>query len=289
MKSAKGVFRNRLFVAAIIKFFSRGFRTMTLFILLLLSSMFLAGLSFAQGGLKLPPSPSPEHYSTVFMARPTKEKNAGPVVFSHFIHRVKFTCRVCHYELEFSMKANDTPIQCDNGKMNGRYCAACHNGKISFGPEDENGKNCSRCHLETKIVTWKKFYEHQVKKLHELQEKLPKSKFGNEINWSKALDEGLIKPKNSLSASTMEIVNIKTFTIEAQMSGISSAVFPHKTHEQWLDCSSCHPELFNIKKKSTESLRMSNMLEGDSCGVCHLHVAFPLDSCKRCHPKMHVY
>ena len=256
------------------------------FMLLLLSSIFLAELSFAQSSLKLTPVPPPENYGGIFMARPTKEMNAKPVVFSHFIHRAKFTCRVCHYELEFSMKRNDTPIQCNDGKMIGRYCATCHNGEIAFKPDDENGKNCSRCHLETKMVTWENFREHQRKKLHELQEKLPKSKFGNEINWSKALDEGLIKPKNSLSGSTMEIVNIKTFTIEAQMSGISSAVFPHKTHEQWLDCSSCHPELFNIKKKSTRSLRMSNMLEGESCGVCHLLVAFPLDSCKRCHPKM---
>ncbi len=51
-------------------------------------------------------------------------------------------------------------------------------------------------------------------------------------------------------------------------------------------CTSCHPELFNIKKKTTESLRMSNMIKGESCGVCHLFVAFPLDDCKKCHPNM---
>jgi len=246
---------------------------------LLLSIILLSGLSFARGSYKLPVLPSPEHYGDVTMHRATDEKNVAPAEFSHWVHRVKYTCRVCHYELEFPMKSNDTPIVCNKGKMNGRYCAVCHNGKVSFGPEDKDGENCSRCHSRTATASWNKF--------HELQEKLPKSKFGNEINWSKALDEGLIKPMHSLSGGTREIVNInKTLTLEAEMSGISSAVFPHKTHEQWLDCSSCHPELFNIKKKTTESLRMSNMIKGESCGVCHLFVAFPLDDCNRCHPNM---
>jgi len=201
-----------------------------------------------------------------------------PVEFSHLTHRVNYTCKVCHYELEFPMKRNETPIQCNNGNMNGKYCAACHNGKIAFGPEEGANKNCDSCHGKGSNAPWKK--------LQELEAKLPRSKFGNGIDWSKALDEGLIKPKTSLSGSAMKIVHIKTFVLESEMSGISSAVFPHKTHEQWLDCSSCHPDLFNIKKKSTETLRMHNMLEGESCGICHLFVAFPLDDCKRCHPKM---
>jgi c(7)-type cytochrome triheme protein len=228
--------------------------------------------------LRLPPLPLPEDYGSVLMDKEASKKNVGPVVFSHLIHRVKYTCRVCHYELEFSMKANDTSIQCDNGKMHGRYCATCHNGKISFAPEDKDEKNCSSCHGESSSASWKTS--------RELQEKLPKTGFGDGIDWSKALDEGYIKPKDSLSDSTREMVNIKTITLKAEMSGISSAVFPHKTHEQWLDCSSCHPELFNIKKKTTRSLRMNNMVKGESCGICHLRVAFPLHDCKRCHPSM---
>jgi len=251
---------------------------MKVFLLLLSGCLFLTNLSLAQSMLHLPPLPPPENYGSELMSRPGKQHDMPPVEFSHLTHRVNYTCKVCHYELEFSMKHNDTPIQCNNGKMNGRYCATCHNGKIAFGPEEENQENCNNCHGKSTNAPWKK--------LRELGAKLPRSKFGNEIDWSKALDEGLIKPKSSLSGSTMKIVNIKTFIIETEMSGISSSIFPHKTHEQWLDCSSCHPELFNIKKKSTESLRMNNMLEGESCGVCHLFVAFPLDDCKRCHPKM---
>jgi c(7)-type cytochrome triheme protein len=256
----------------------QGSGTMKRFLLLLLWSILLPELSSAQDMFKLPPLPLPEDYGSVLMDKEASKKNVGPVVFSHLIHRVKYTCRVCHYELEFSMKANDTSIQCDNGKMHGRYCATCHNGKISFAPEDKDEKNCSSCHGESSSASWKTS--------RELQEKLPKTGFGDGIDWSKALDEGYIKPKDSLSDSTREMVNIKTITLKAEMSGISSAVFPHKTHEQWLDCSSCHPELFNIKKKTTRSLRMNNMVKGESCGICHLRVAFPLHDCKRCHPSM---
>jgi c(7)-type cytochrome triheme protein len=177
------------------------------------------------------------------------------------------------------MKSNDTPIVCDNGQMNGRYCASCHDGKTSFGPKEEGGvENCTRCHGESTSSNWSKFLE--------LKKTLPPDKFGNEIDWSKALDKGLITPKDSLSGEKRELVNIKTLTLKAEMSGISSAVFPHITHEQWLDCSSCHPELFNIKMKTTKSLRMANMLKGESCGVCHLFVALPLDNCRKCHPRM---
>ena len=244
----------------------------------ILSIFLVYGLSFAGGMLKLPFLPPPENYGDVLMDKAAKGKNADPVVFSHLIHRVKYTCRVCHYELEFSMKSNDTPIVCDKGKMNGRYCAACHNGKISFGAADKDGENCTMCHNKNSSSRWTKF--------RELREKLPGSRFGNEIDWSQALDEGFITPEDTILGSTRETVNIKTLTLKAEMSGISSAVFPHKTHEQWLDCSSCHPELFNIKIKTTKSLRMSNMINGESCGVCHLSVAFPLDDCKKCHPKM---
>ena len=244
----------------------------------LLSVFFFLGLSFAGGMLRLPILPSPEHYGDVTMDRVAKEKGVEPVVFSHIIHRAKYTCRVCHYELEFSMKAHDTPVVCDKGKMNGRYCAACHNGKRSFGPVDKDGENCGMCHNRNSSSRWTRY--------RELKEKLPGSRFGNEIDWSRALDEGLITPEDTIMGSTREMVNIKTLKLRAEMAGISAAVFPHKTHEQWLDCSGCHPELFNIKKKTTKTLRMNNMVNGESCGVCHLMVAFPLDDCRQCHPNM---
>src|SRR5208283_1920235 len=234
--------------------------------------------SFGRSMLGLPAMCSPETYGEIFMGGSYAAKRLGPVRFSHWTHRVKYTCRVCHYELEFSMRYKETPIVCDNGRMGGKYCVSCHNGKISFAPRDADGENCARCHGFTASSVWNKF--------RELQKKLPSGRFGNEIDWTKALEDGLIKPEDSLSGKKKELVNIKTLTLQAELSGISSAIFPHKTHELWLDCSNCHPELFNIKKKTTESMLMSNMSKGESCGLCHLRVAFPLDDCRKCHPAM---
>jgi len=254
----------------------------TRFALLLLCFIMFPNQIFAGSMLKLPILPSPERYGSVLMEVPA-EKKISSVVFAHWLHRTKYTCRVCHYELGFSMKVNDTPIVCNKGKMNGEYCASCHNGKTSFGPQDDLGAdNCERCHNTNASLRWEDFQN--------LQTRLPKTKFGNQIDWTKALDEKMIEPKDSLSGKTQKLANInKNLTLSAEMVGISPSIFPHQTHEKWLDCSNCHPELFNIKKKTTESLRMANMIQGRSCGICHLRVAFPLDDCKRCHPGMRLF
>ncbi len=238
--------------------------------------------SFGESMFGLPPMVSPETYGEIFMGGGSADKRLGSVRFAHWTHRLKYTCKVCHYELEFAMKAKETPIVCDNGRMGGKYCVTCHNGKISFAPRDATGENCDGCHGSNASSRWTKF--------RELQKTLPAARFGNEINWAKALEDGLITPASSLSGKKSGLVNInKTFTLQAELSGISSAIFPHKAHELWLDCSNCHPDLFNIKKKSTETLRMSNMVKGQSCGLCHLNVSFPLDDCVRCHPAMRNY
>ena len=243
-----------------------------------LTILLFPGLSFSGSMLKIPPAAPPAEYGDVLIDRESAEKKDTPVVFSHWVHRVKYTCRVCHNELDFAMKANDTPIVCNNGEMRGEYCATCHNGKVSFGPKDENGENCRRCHNADSSPNRAKFFE--------LQKKLPRTAYGNQIDWVTAMNNGLIKPLNSLSANDRHIVFDKTLTLKAEMSGIPSASFPHKTHEEWLDCSNCHPELFNIKKKTTRNLTMNNLIKGESCAICHLRVAFPLDDCKRCHPTM---
>ncbi|MBI4685655.1 MAG: hypothetical protein HY755_10705 [Nitrospirae bacterium] len=231
--------------------------------------------------MELPVSPPAEIYGDVFIDRSSIANKVIPIVFSHWVHRVKYTCRVCHYELEFSLSAGETPILCESGTISDRHCTACHNGKISFGPIGEDGeKNCDKCHNADTSPNTEKFFE--------LQGKLPKAKFGNKIDWTKAFNDGRIKPKNSLleNFKPSSLIIKRTLTLRAEMSGISSAVYPHKTHEDWMDCSTCHPDIFNIKKKTTESLSKASMLKGKSCGVCHLRIAFPLNDCKRCHPKM---
>ena len=49
-----------------------------------------------RGTYDLPPLPPPEEYGDVFINRFSDPKKVMPVVFSHWVHRPKYTCRVCH-------------------------------------------------------------------------------------------------------------------------------------------------------------------------------------------------
>jgi c(7)-type cytochrome triheme protein len=243
-------------------------------------TLFMPASAYAShGNLDLPRLPAPEEYGDVIIDRFSGEKKVMPVVFSHWVHRMNYTCRVCHIELEISMKASDTGIQCGGGEMTGKYCTVCHDDKTAFGPKGEDGeKNCDRCHNANASPNRKKFAA--------LQQKLPTTKFGDEIDWVKALADGLIKPKKSLSKDFTPMHLDRTLKLEAEMGGIPPAVFPHKIHTEWLDCAMCHPDIFNIKKKTTKHFSMWRILSNEFCGVCHLRIAFPMDDCKRCHPGM---
>lgn len=246
--------------------------------LVLCMALALPALSLARGTLDLPTLPPPEMYGDVLMDKGSAAKGMIPVAFPHWVHRAKYACRVCHGELDFAMAANETGVVCGKGTMQGVYCAVCHNGKISFNAAEPGDDNCRRCHNAADSPNRDKF--------EALRKALPKSDSGNGIDWMRALKEGLITPKESLKedAAPRKISIDKTLVLKAEMSGIPPGVFPHNAHEQWLDCANCHPDLFNIKKKTTRSLLMRNMVRGESCGLCHLRVAFPLDDCRRCHP-----
>ena len=90
---------------------------------------------------KLPSLPPSELYGNILIDRASTSAGVKPVTFSHWSHRVKYTCRVCHYELEFNMMLNTTMITEEQNKY-GRYCGACHNNRIAFGHTKENCKKC---------------------------------------------------------------------------------------------------------------------------------------------------
>jgi len=74
--------------------------------------------------------------------------------------------------------------------------------------------------------------------------------------------------------------------LEAEWERVPPAIFSHKNHTAWLTCSNCHPEIFNIQKKTTKHFEMKMNLVGEFCGVCHMTVAFPMSDCRACHPAM---
>jgi len=244
---------------------------------------FLAGLTAVVGMATslsakywdLPPLPKAHEYGNILINRTSAMNNIEPVQFSHWSHRMKYTCRVCHFELDFSFQANGTEIT-EEDNRNGLFCGACHNGKKIFGHTEEN---CKRCHAGMKGPDRKKF--------REMTATLPKTTYGNQIDWSRALSSKKITPLYSLYVEDEAPLPFeRTLTLESKWAPmtIPPAYFPHKSHTEWLDCANCHPDIFNIKKRTTKHFTMDYILEQKFCGVCHIKVAFPIDDCRGCHP-----
>ncbi|MBI5074738.1 MAG: hypothetical protein HZB62_06180 [Nitrospirae bacterium] len=216
-----------------------------------------------------------EEYGNILISRTSEKNGVKPAAFSHWVHRRKHTCRVCHFELEFNMKVNTTEIT-EAANRSGRYCGAggCHDGKVAFGHQDK--ADCEKCHNNNRGYGKERFQE--------LTKTLPKTGLGNGVNWRRAIDKELIAPLHYLTLKPSDVSFDKNLELAANWANIPPAVFSHKAHIKWLDCNNCHPDIFNIKKKTTEHFAMDRNLKGEFCGVCHLTVAFPMNDCKACHP-----
>jgi c(7)-type cytochrome triheme protein len=79
-------------------------------------------------------------YGDVVLNRYAEKAGVRPVVYSHWFHRIRFRCKVCHFELGFTMRAgaNDVKMQ---DLQEGKFCGMCHNGETAWGVE-----NCDLCH-----------------------------------------------------------------------------------------------------------------------------------------------
>ena len=197
---------------------------------------------------------------------------AKPVIFSHWAHRLRYTCRVCHFELQINFKAGTTGITMEDN-VEGKYCGACHNGRTAFSIAD-----CGRCHNGGKGPSAEEF----AKKTRGL----PRASHGNGIDWNLAIEEKLIKPADYLTIRPQEFPFDRTLTLRAAWDYVPPAVFPHKVHTRWLGCNNCHPDIFDIKNRTEAQNRMGSYFDGKFCGVCHGKVAFPLEDCGRCHQGM---
>lgn len=110
----------------------------------------------------------------------------------------------------------------------------------------------------------------------------PKDVAGNKVNWVKAVDMGIITPRHDLTDPSVKPI-VMDLNIVMQVKGsMPDVVFPHRVHTRWLDCSNCHPAIFN-PQSGTNKMSMADNLLGKRCGVCHGKVAFPLSACTKCH------
>lgn len=255
----------------------------TLCLLGVLVSVFITS-ALAETGIKKR-RPLPFEYGRVVINNYSESVHLSPVVFDHWLHRANFTCRVCHVDIGFAMKAGGTDIRAvDN--MSGYYCGACHNGKRAFKSCERDfgrtdSETCDRCHSLGKKVARK--YDFR-----EFTKDLPRERFGNGIDWEKAEKEGKIKPVDFIEGVSIKrdkLVVQKDFELDAKVEGMPEIIFSHKKHTVWNGCEVCHPEIFIGIKKGTTKYSMVDIYEGKYCGVCHGSVAFPLLDCQRCHTK----
>lgn len=228
--------------------------------------------------------------------RLTLKQSAAPraglasVVFDHWVHRSKFTCRLCHTDIGFEMRAGTTPLSAADN-MQGRYCGTCHNGKMQFngkvvfaacvkGVAKEDTGRCEKCHFPKKDAEREAaFYRFALK--------MPKDRFGNCINWEKAEAEGLITLADSLEGVPKKrtpLATQKDFTLEAKLAGIPEIIFSHRKHAVWNGCEMCHPDIFGVHR-GAKKYSMVEISAGQYCGVCHDKVAFPIRDCQKCHIK----
>jgi len=260
------------------------------------------GPSLAQTGTKQK-RPLPYEYGQVVIDNFSRKAGREPVVFEHWIHRAKFTCRVCHVDLGFAMKAGGTGITAaDNAR--GKYCGTCHNGKRVFADgqtafaacAEEDSKRCDRCH------SWGKEVKSDFD-FFAFSAPLPKARFGNGIDWEKAEALGLIKPVSSLE-SVGGIFTLSWFLtpqadfehdwfltpqadseLDPKVVGMPDIVFSHQKHIRWNGCELCHPAALGGVQRGAAPDAMLDSFHGKDCGRCHSTVAFPLTDCRRCHSK----
>ncbi len=226
--------------------------------------------------------PKPHEYGTILIDTASTANDIAAVKFPHWLHRSKYTCRLCHVDIGFAMVAGETGItEVDN--QHGLYCGACHDGTIAFGRIEakkggEAKENCVRCHSAGQsVVPQVDFYV--------FRNDLPRERFGNSIDWVKAEEDGIIKPVDILANVSIERAKLKNPEEEeltAKEVTMPSILFSHAKHTVWNGCEVCHPQIFGVKK-SANQYTMQEIFDGLYCGACHGKVSFPNDDCQRCH------
>jgi c(7)-type cytochrome triheme protein len=265
-------------------------------------TLIFCGQGLSQTGVKKR-RPLPYEYGRVVINNSSEKAHLPGVVFQHWIHRSKFTCRVCHVDIGFAMKAGATGVTAI-ANAQGYYCGSCHNGVMvvkgkkvfaSCSPEvpDTGSRHaltvrrsaaeqmrCARCHsLGQDVSSDYNFFR--------FSEPLPKARFGNGIDWEQSEELGIINPASFLEGFSIARKSLpvqKDFDLGPKVEGMPNIIFSHRKHTVWNGCEVCHPDIFAPTKGKTH-YTMVEIAEGKFCGACHTAVAFPLTDCQRCHSK----
>lgn len=231
-------------------------------------------------------APAPELYGRVVLDTYSSKAGLGPVTFDHWLHRARYTCRVCHVDIGFAMKANGSGIQARTNRE-GFHCGACHDGKKQYNgaaifascSDGAPTKDCARCHSK----------EPQNRKYDfaTFTARLPRTVYG--IDWEEAEATGLIKPVDLVEGISIKRPALKSqddISLKARAKWVSDITFSHKKHTVWNGCELCHPEIFPAAKAGANRYTMFNIKNGEFCGACHGKVAFRVDDCAACHKNL---
>ncbi len=102
--------------------------------------------------------PAQAEFGDIVMNQYSDAAGIRPVVFPHWFHRVRFSCKACHSDLGIKFKAGGNDITMVK-IMDGLYCGACHDGKMAWTVE-----NCDLCHTG-KPGTPTQAHENTIQKL----------------------------------------------------------------------------------------------------------------------------
>ena len=205
------------------------------------------------------------------------------VTFSHGPHTAWLACATCHPAIFPLRQAKPTVITMAKIQA-GQYCGVCH-GRVAFSARAD----CSRCHTKNLPATeWRSPEPRKpietAKSWDEAKKTLPAA--DGMVDWSKALSQGVIAPRAGIDPKTEDqaVLPLDVELIPAT-GEMFKAIFPHKTHTEWLSCPNCHTGIFQMAK-GADAITMEKINSGQYCGVCHGKVAFPATTCGRCHPGM---
>lgn len=235
--------------------------------------------------------PLPHEFGRVVLDNESTKAGVPPVVFDHWLHRARYTCRLCHVDLAFAMSANGTKVKAADNAA-GHYCGACHDGRRAAGSRVvfESCKPgaprplaaaCLRCHSQGQNV------KPQIE-FAAFTKAFPRGRFGNGVDWEKAEETGLVKPQDHLEGVSIPRKSLaaqKDFALSPRVQGMPEIIFSHVKHTTWNGCELCHPDVFPAVKRGSVGYTMTEIFAGKYCGACHVSVAFPMYDCQRCHVK----
>ena len=102
-------------------------------------ALFMATLFMAKGAWA--------EFGDIILNEWSDKSGVRPVVFSHWFHRIRYKCKVCHGELDFEFRTGVSGITMA-ALSEGKFCAACHDSVTAWGLE-----NCDLCHTGRRGLT----------------------------------------------------------------------------------------------------------------------------------------